>query len=358
MRQQRSSSPRRPRPGRCRFPRSAPGTNVCHLPRLREQRLPPLAVEPVEGAEIRSRVRRTRRDVTAISTASIGIVTAPRAGSIERLVPLPPGERNKARGQRLLERRLRRVRRGSRAGSGSTPEVSSETARSSRTIRTTIRTYGDFASTSGRRPTVSRNMSTIASFVFWAAKWESVMPESRAVASTAIVRSGENSSAPGDAARPPRRGPAGWARGTPTARRTTRLADREPQRWRGSRAPCRRRRRRIPWSELFSPDRTIAVDATVLSRFRHHPLPLQQPEDEGRDRRPVPRDVGRRPDVDAKSPEVRSRRPDRARGVHRLARHLGGEPEPARLPREPSEASLKETLAAAFFSPGGRGTSR
>ncbi len=75
--------------------------------------------------------------------------------------------------------------------------MSSETAHSSRTIRTTIRTSGDFASTSGRRPTVSRNRSTIASFVFWAAKWEWVMPESRTVASTAIVRSGENSSAQG-----------------------------------------------------------------------------------------------------------------------------------------------------------------
>ncbi|MDA8179884.1 MAG: THUMP domain-containing protein, partial [Deltaproteobacteria bacterium] len=60
----------------------------------------------------------------------------------------------------------------------------------------------------------------------------------------------------------------------------------------------------IPWAELFSPDRTIAVDATVRdSGITHSHFAAQKTKDAIVDR--FRETVGRRPDVDAKSPEVR-----------------------------------------------------
>ena len=104
----------------------------------------------------------------------------------------------------------------------------------------------------------------------------------------------------------------------------------------------------IPWEELFSPDRTIAVDATVRdSGITHSHFAAQKTKDAVVDR--FRETVGRRPDVDAKSPEVRI--------VVRIVRDecavsldTSGESLNRRGYRaNPSEASLKETLAAGLL---------
>ena len=104
----------------------------------------------------------------------------------------------------------------------------------------------------------------------------------------------------------------------------------------------------IPWAELFSPDRTIAVDATVRdSGITHSHFAAQKTKDAIVDR--FRETVGRRPDVDAKSPEVRI--------VVRIVRDecavsldTSGESLNRRGYRaNPSEASLKETLAAGLL---------
>ena len=104
----------------------------------------------------------------------------------------------------------------------------------------------------------------------------------------------------------------------------------------------------IPWAELFSPDRTIAVDATVRdSGITHSHFAAQKAKDAIVDRFRV--SAGRRPDVDAKSPEVRI--------VVRIVRDecvvsldTSGESLNRRGYRaNPSEASLKETLAAGLL---------
>jgi putative N6-adenine-specific DNA methylase len=104
----------------------------------------------------------------------------------------------------------------------------------------------------------------------------------------------------------------------------------------------------IPWSELFSPDRTIAVDATVRdSGITHSHFAAQKTKDAIVDR--FRETVGRRPDVDAKSPEVRI--------IVRIVRDAcavsldtSGESLNRRGYRaNPSEASLKETLAAGLL---------
>ncbi|HBG73209.1 MAG TPA: hypothetical protein DDX05_06250, partial [Deltaproteobacteria bacterium] len=106
--------------------------------------------------------------------------------------------------------------------------------------------------------------------------------------------------------------------------------------------------REIPWPDLFPPDRTIAVDATVRdSGITHSHFAAQKTKDGIVDRF---RDaVGRRPDVDAKTPEVRI--------VVRIVRDecavsldTSGESLNRRGYRaNPSEASLKETLAAGLL---------
>jgi len=106
--------------------------------------------------------------------------------------------------------------------------------------------------------------------------------------------------------------------------------------------------RGIPWPDLFSPARTIAVDATVRdSGITHSHFAAQKTKDAIVDRF---RDaVGRRPDVDAKSPEVRI--------VVRIVRDecavsldTSGESLNRRGYRaNPSEASLKETLGAGLL---------
>ena len=104
----------------------------------------------------------------------------------------------------------------------------------------------------------------------------------------------------------------------------------------------------IPWAELFSADRTIAVDATVRdSGITHSHFAAQKTKDAVVDR--FRETVGRRPDVDAKSPEVRI--------VVRIVRDecavsldTSGESLNRRGYRaNPSEASLKETLAAGLL---------
>ena len=106
--------------------------------------------------------------------------------------------------------------------------------------------------------------------------------------------------------------------------------------------------RGIPWPDLFPPDRTIAVDATVRdSGITHSHFAAQKTKDGIVDRF---RDaVGRRPDVDAKTPEVRI--------VVRIVRDecavsldTSGESLNRRGYRaNPSEASLKETLASGLL---------
>jgi len=106
--------------------------------------------------------------------------------------------------------------------------------------------------------------------------------------------------------------------------------------------------REIPWPDLFPPERTIAVDATVRdSGITHSHFAAQKTKDGIVDRF---RDaVGRRPDVDAKTPEVRI--------VVRIVRDecavsldTSGESLNRRGYRAiPSEASLKEPLAAGLL---------
>ena len=106
--------------------------------------------------------------------------------------------------------------------------------------------------------------------------------------------------------------------------------------------------RRIPWHDLFSADRTIAVDATVRdSGITHSHFAAQKAKDAIVDGfREI---AGRRPDVDAKSPDVRI--------VVRIVRDecavsldTSGESLNRRGYRmNPSEASLKETLAAGLL---------
>ena len=104
----------------------------------------------------------------------------------------------------------------------------------------------------------------------------------------------------------------------------------------------------IPWAELFSPDRTIAVDATVRdSGITHSHFAAQKTKDAVVDR--FRESGGRRPDVDARSPDVRI--------VVRIVRDAcavsldtSGESLNRRGYRaNPSEASLKETLAAGLL---------
>jgi len=106
--------------------------------------------------------------------------------------------------------------------------------------------------------------------------------------------------------------------------------------------------RSIPWPDLFSPDRTIAVDATVRdSGITHSHFAAQKTKDALADR--FRETAGRRPDVDVKSPEVRI--------VVRIVRDecavsldTSGESLNRRGYRSnPSEASLKETLAAGLL---------
>ncbi|MGE5248109.1 MAG: THUMP domain-containing class I SAM-dependent RNA methyltransferase [Verrucomicrobiota bacterium] len=106
--------------------------------------------------------------------------------------------------------------------------------------------------------------------------------------------------------------------------------------------------RQIPWHELFPPERTFAVDATVReSGITHSHFAAQKTKDAIVDRF---RDVlGRRPDVDAVSPEIRV--------VVRIVRDgctvsldTSGESLNRRGYRtRPTEASLKETLAAGLL---------
>ena len=99
---------------------------------------------------------------------------------------------------------------------------------------------------------------------------------------------------------------------------------------------------------LLPPDRTIAVDATVRdSGITHSHFAAQKTKDAIVDR--FRETAGRRPDVDAKSPEVRI--------VVRIVRDecavsldTSGESLNRRGYRaNPSEASLKETLAAGLL---------
>jgi putative N6-adenine-specific DNA methylase len=101
----------------------------------------------------------------------------------------------------------------------------------------------------------------------------------------------------------------------------------------------------IPWPDLFAPERTIAVDANVRdSGITHSHFAAQKTKDAVVDRF---RDaLGRRPDVDAVSPDVRI--------VVRIVRDrctvsldTSGDSLNRRGYRaNPTEASLKETLAA------------
>lgn len=106
--------------------------------------------------------------------------------------------------------------------------------------------------------------------------------------------------------------------------------------------------RKIPWPELFPPECTIAVDATVRgSGITHSHFAAQKTKDAVADRF---RDaLGRRPDVNTLSPDVRI--------VVRILRDLAsvsldtsGESLNRRGYRaHPAEASLKETLAAGLL---------
>jgi len=106
--------------------------------------------------------------------------------------------------------------------------------------------------------------------------------------------------------------------------------------------------REIPWTDLFSPERTIAVDATVReSGINHSHFAAQKTKDAIVDRF---RDtLGRRPDVDTASPDIRI--------VVRIVRDFAsisldtsGESLNRRGYRtHPTEASLKETLAAGLI---------
>jgi putative N6-adenine-specific DNA methylase len=106
--------------------------------------------------------------------------------------------------------------------------------------------------------------------------------------------------------------------------------------------------REIPWTDLFPPERTIAVDATVRdSGITHSHFPAQKTKDAIVDR--FRDELGRRPDVDTVSPDVRI--------VVRIVRDgcavsldTSGESLNRRGYRsDPSEASLKETLAAGLI---------
>jgi putative N6-adenine-specific DNA methylase len=106
--------------------------------------------------------------------------------------------------------------------------------------------------------------------------------------------------------------------------------------------------REIPWHELFSPERTIAVDATVReSGITHSHFAAQKTKDAVADRF---RDaLGHRPDVDTAAPQVRI--------VVRIvgdacavSLDTSGESLHRRGYRShPAEASLKETLAAGLL---------
>jgi len=106
--------------------------------------------------------------------------------------------------------------------------------------------------------------------------------------------------------------------------------------------------REIPWTDLFPPERTIAVDANVReSGITHSHFAAQKTKDAIVDRF---RDAtGRRPDVDTVSPDVRI--------VVRIVRDAcsvsldtSGESLNRRGYRSaPTEASLKETLAAGLI---------
>jgi putative N6-adenine-specific DNA methylase len=106
--------------------------------------------------------------------------------------------------------------------------------------------------------------------------------------------------------------------------------------------------REIPWHELFPPERTFAVDATVRgSGITHSHFAAQKTKDAIADRF---RDtLGRRPDVDTVSPDVRIvvRIVDDACAV---SLDSSGESLHRRGYRaHPTEASLKETLAAGLL---------
>jgi len=106
--------------------------------------------------------------------------------------------------------------------------------------------------------------------------------------------------------------------------------------------------REVPWHELFPPERTFAVDATVRgSGIDHSHFAAQKTKDAIADRF---RDaLGRRPDVDTVSPDVRV--------VVRIVNDAcavsldtSGESLHRRGYRaHPTEASLKETLAAGLL---------
>ena len=106
--------------------------------------------------------------------------------------------------------------------------------------------------------------------------------------------------------------------------------------------------REIPWPDLFAPEQTIAVDANVRdSGITHSHFAAQKTKDAIVDRF---RDtLGRRPDVDSSSPDVRI--------VVRILRDhcavsldTSGESLNRRGYRtSPTEASLKETLAAGLI---------
>ena len=106
--------------------------------------------------------------------------------------------------------------------------------------------------------------------------------------------------------------------------------------------------RAVPWHELFAPERTFAVDATVRrSGITHSHFAAQKTKDAVADRF---RDaVGRRPDVDTASPEVRI--VVRIVDDHcSVSLDTSGESLHRRGYRtRPSEASLKETLAAGLL---------
>jgi len=106
--------------------------------------------------------------------------------------------------------------------------------------------------------------------------------------------------------------------------------------------------REIPWPDLFSPERTLAVDATVReSGINHSHFAAQKTKDAIVDRF---RDAfGRRPDVDTASPDIRI--------IVRIVRDFAsisldtsGDSLNRRGYRtHPTEASLKETLAAGLI---------
>ena len=107
--------------------------------------------------------------------------------------------------------------------------------------------------------------------------------------------------------------------------------------------------RKIPWTELFSPERTISVDVTVReSEINNSHLAAQQTKDAIVDRffRNTP---GRRPNMDTASSDIRI--------VVRIVRDFAsiyidtsGESLHRRGYRtHPAEASLKETLAAGLI---------